>query len=227
VISQPDSQIEVSIARNYRRRVSDEWLRNVVDSALQVALSPGQGGQVSLLVANDATVQGLNRQFRGLDEATDVLSFSPTHPGPWEGDDQAPQDRYLKVGESDALPFVLPTDQPPMLGDIVISYPQARRQALALGEPVAKELARLIAHGVLHLAGYDHQQPAEAALMQAREEAALLLAFSRQPATPSPLKGEGWYGGDSPHPSTGSGQALNPLPQGERRPSGRSLKADR
>jgi probable rRNA maturation factor len=186
VISQRGSQIEVSVARNYRRRVSDEWLRNVVDSALQVALSPGQGGQVSLLVADDATVQGLNRQFRGLDEATDVLSFSPAHPGPWEGADQAPQDRYLKPGEVDALPFVLPPDQPPMLGDIVISYPQARRQSLARGEPLAKELARLIAHGVLHLAGYDHQQPAEAALMQAREEAALLLAFSRQPSADSP-----------------------------------------
>jgi len=190
VSSQPDSQIEVSVARNFRRRVSDEWLRAVVDCALQLALSPGHGGgQVSLLLADDATVQGLNRQFRGLDEATDVLSFSAAYPGPWEGADQAPQDRYLKPGEVDAMPFVLPPDQPPMLGDIVISYPQARRQALALGEPVAKELARLIVHGVLHLVGYDHHQPAEAALMQAREGAALLLAFSRQPSAdrPSPL----------------------------------------
>ncbi|MEK7814425.1 MAG: rRNA maturation RNase YbeY [Chloroflexota bacterium] len=217
--SQPGRQIEVSIAPSYRQRVSDEWLRAVVDSALQVALSPDQGGQVSLLVADDATVQGLNRQFRGLDEATDVLSFSPAHPGPWEGDDQAPQDRYLKVGEVDALPFVLPPDQPPMLGDIVISYPQARRQALARGEPVAKELAQLVVHGVLHLVGYDHQQPAEAALMQAREEAALLLAFSRQPVTPSPLRGKVGMGPDP--------IGVNPLPQGERRPGGRSLKADR
>ena len=210
--SQPDRQIEVSVAPRYRRQVSDAWLRVVTDCALQVALSPGQAVQVSLLLAGDTTVRELNREFRGLDEATDVLSFSPAHPGPWEGADPMPQDRYLKPGEVDALPFVLPPGQPPMLGDIVVSYPQARRQALARGEPVEKELARLFVHGVLHLAGYDHQQPDEAALMQNREEAALLLAFSRQPVTPSPSMGEGWDGGNSPH--------LNPLPQGERRPGG-------
>lgn len=184
--SQPSRQIEVSIARPFRRRLSEEWLRTVVDCALQVSLFPGQIVQVSLLVADDATVQRLNREFRGVDEATDVLSFSPTHPGPWEGAARAPQDRCLKPLEMDATPFVLPPDQLPMLGDIVLSYPQARQQALGQGEPVTKELARLIVHGVLHLAGYDHHKPADAMLMRAREEAALLLAFSRQPSSDSP-----------------------------------------
>lgn len=147
-------------------------------------MAPDELGQVSVLVADDATIRELNREYRGLDEVTDVLSFSTSHPGHWEDEAEAPDDRYLKPGVlagGDELLFVLPPDEPPMLGDIVVSYPQAQRQAQARKEPVAREVALLVIHGVLHLVGHDHVEPEETAVMQAKEQAALLLAFSSQP----------------------------------------------
>ncbi len=67
-----------------------------------------------------------------------------------------------------------------MLGDIVISYPQVQRQALAGNQPLEREMALLIVHGVLHLMGHDHLGPEEQAEMQAKERAALALLFSNQ-----------------------------------------------
>jgi probable rRNA maturation factor len=151
-----------------------------------VALPPGETGQVSLLITDDVAIRELNREFRGLDEVTDVLSFSPSHPGHWEGEAEAPDDRYLRAGETVEPQFVLPPGEVPVLGDIVVSYPQAQRQAQAGNESVDKELALLIIHGVLHLVGYDHLEPEETALMQSKERAALSLAFShRQSVTSS------------------------------------------
>jgi len=131
---------------------------------------------VSLVVSDDATLQRLNREFRGLNELTDVLSFSGSAPGSWEGDGAAPGDRYLQPGGEDLL-FVIPPDEAPPLGEVIISYPQARRQALERGEPVGRELALLIVHGVLHLVGHDHLEPEETARMKAQEAAALQSIF--------------------------------------------------
>jgi len=179
-------KIDISIDEPFSQELSEGWLGMVVDCALQVALPPDAPGQVSLLVADDATVRDLNREYRGLDEVTDVLSFSTSHPGHWEGEAEAPDDRYLKPGlpeVGDGLPFVLPPDELPILGDIVVSYPQAQRQASARhpdGSGLARELTLLIIHGVLHLVGHDHLEPEETALMQAKEQAALSLALSSQ-----------------------------------------------
>jgi len=162
----------------------------VVDCALRVALAPHEPGQLSLLVTDDVTVRQLNREYRGLDEVTDVLSFSTSHPGHWEGQVEAPEENYLKPGApegSGELPFVLPPDELPMLGDVVISYTQAQRQAQARKESLSKEVALLIIHGVLHLVGYDHVEPDETAVMQAKEQAALSLVFSGQLSAVSPI----------------------------------------
>lgn len=164
--------------------ISEDWLTTVMERALDAAL-PGQPpGQASLLVTGDATVRELNRQFRGLDEVTDVLSFSNAHPGHWGGDAEPPADRYLKQGETDPFPFPWPADEPPPLGEVVLSYSQAQRQAQDRGEPVEQEVARLIIHGVLHLAGHDHLEPEETAWMQALEEQALAGLFPERGASP-------------------------------------------
>jgi probable rRNA maturation factor len=85
-------------------------------------------GQVTVLLTTDLAIRRLNRQFRGKNKATDVLSFPAVAVGP------------LKVA-----------------GDLAISIPTARRQAAALGHPLAAEIKVLILHGLLHLAGYDHE----------------------------------------------------------------------
>lgn len=99
-------------------------------------------GELSILVVDDPSIRRLNRDWRGKDSATDVLSFE--------------QDR--KRG---------------LLGDVVISLDTARRQASERGRPLSDELARLLAHGLLHLLGHDHLKPDEAKRM-ARAEVKLL-----------------------------------------------------
>lgn len=107
--------------------------------------------EVSVAITDDAHVQALNQRYRGIDVPTDVLSFSL--------DDDAN--------------FVSPPGSVRSLGEIVISYPTAARQADEASHGIDEELAHLLVHGLLHLLGHDHESPKEARLMRAREEALL------------------------------------------------------
>jgi probable rRNA maturation factor len=107
-----------------------------------------EGTALAILVTGDEEVREMNRAFLGIDEPTDVLSF------PDEADD-----------------FVVGMADEPLLGDIAISLPTARRQAAEAGHPLDAEVAHLLVHGILHLAGYDHVTgPADEARMRGREE---------------------------------------------------------
>ena len=171
--SQSGSQIDVSVNESYQEDLPEQWLRAAMAAALGEALPEDEVWQVSLLVTNDEAVRGLNGDFRGLDEVTDVLSFSALHPGHWEGASSPPEKHQPNHGEGAAPAFVYPPGEPTPLGEVIISYPQAQRQASERGVPVDRELALLIVHGVLHLAGHDHLVPEEEAEMQAKEQAAL------------------------------------------------------
>jgi probable rRNA maturation factor len=110
--------------------------------------SVADGTALAILVTDDHEIRGMNRQFLGIDEPTDVLSF------PDEADD-----------------FVQGVAGDQLLGDIAISLPTARKQAAANGITLEMELAHLLAHGVLHLCGWDHVESTEAEEgMRAREE---------------------------------------------------------
>lgn len=162
--------IDVRIFPRFRRSLSVDWLTSIADAALvEVLPPPGDGSSrrnMSLVVADDATVQELNRDYRGLDETTDVLAFSPQHWGHYEGEDEP---KAFWDGE----PFVTPEGHQDFVGEVIISYPQCRRQADARGKSVDDELALLITHGVLHLLGYDHVEPEEEQEMQALERKVL------------------------------------------------------
>lgn len=88
--------------------------------------------ELSVSLVDDATMRRLNRRYRGIDRATDVLSFA------------------LREGE------VGPAGSPELLGDVVLSVATARRQAAERGVSLLCELTTLLAHGVLHLLGHDH-----------------------------------------------------------------------
>jgi probable rRNA maturation factor len=110
------------------------------------------------LVGN-RTIQQLNAEHRHLDSVTDVLSFPLTR---------------AEAG------FVLPEGEPVNLGDVVIAYPRAVAQADEYGHSVEREVAYLVAHGVLHVLGYDHEDEAERERMRHKEEEALQpLGFTR------------------------------------------------
>ena len=102
--------------------------------------------ELSVLFVGDRAMRTLNRQYRGKDRTTDVLSFS------------------LREGRFKGV-------QPDMLGDIVIAVPVARQQALDAGLTLQQELERLLVHGLLHLLGYDHERSAtDARNMRIKEQ---------------------------------------------------------
>jgi len=175
----PDTRIDIAIDERFESLISERWLQMVMEHALRIALPREQSAvQVSLMVTDDETVKALNAEYRGLNEITDVLSFSATHPGHWEGVAESPDGQGVGPKESSDDPFILPPGELPPLGEIVVSYPQTQKQAITANHPVERELALLIVHGVLHLMGHDHLEPDDQTLMQTQEGIALDAIFS-------------------------------------------------
>ena len=104
--------------------------------------------EISVVFADNETVQRLNRQYRGIDAPTDVLSF----PQATRAELQAAR----RGGDT-------------LLGDVVISADMARRQARELGHSLRHEASLLLTHGLLHLAGHDHENPEDAERMRRAE----------------------------------------------------------
>jgi probable rRNA maturation factor len=116
----------------------------------------------SLLFTSDAEVRALNREWRGKDRPTNVLSFPMLE-----------RDDLLALG---------PDGPPELLGDIALAYETCAREAADKGIRLEHHAAHLIVHGLLHLAGYDHETSAEdAAAMEALEIKALALMGIRDP----------------------------------------------
>jgi probable rRNA maturation factor len=105
------------------------------------------GGPVQLVLAGDRQLRRLNARYRGVDRSTDVLSFN-LDPGP----------------------EAQPGGAAPLWGEIYVSVARARVQARAQEVPLLTELARLLVHGLLHLAGHDHDTPAGLRFMEAETE---------------------------------------------------------
>lgn len=144
-------EINVLIEENLEPAVELEWLQQVVEKTL-LAENITQNAEVSLVIVGQERIQELNREYRGKDRPTDVLSFAL---------------KEQKDGEPEV--FIGPPDGLVHLGEVIISYPQAVLQAEEHQHSIKKELAILIIHGTLHLLGYDHEQPAKAPDMLARE----------------------------------------------------------
>ncbi len=144
-------KISIQIEKPFDGLVSRIRLKEAVTLALSHA-GINKAVELGLVIASDETVHNLNRKYRGVDRTTDVLAFALA-----EADDKI------------AKPFAVPPDKIIHLGEVIISYPQARRQAEEQKHSIERELALLVAHGVLHLLGYDHEQPADAKKMRALE----------------------------------------------------------
>ena len=124
---------------------SDRWkeppkvkslLRRAVRESA-AALSTG-GAELAIVLTDDSAIRLLNRQWRGIDKATNVLSFPTAGAG----------------------------GEPPLIGDIVLAYETIAREARDQGKPFAHHLAHLAVHGYLHLLGYDHQRDKDAEAME-------------------------------------------------------------
>src|SRR5579859_2601460 len=141
-------------------------LEQIVSRTLR-AVHISQTVTLSLVITDDAEMQTLNRQYRQQDKTTDVLSFplldEPLVNAPadqlwqFEGGFQEADAREEHSDNSSHPTFITPADLPTNLGDIVISWPTVRRQAEQAGHSATYELLYLLAHGTLHLVGYDDQ----------------------------------------------------------------------
>ncbi|MFZ5929812.1 MAG: rRNA maturation RNase YbeY [Pseudomonadota bacterium] len=128
------------------RTVTRAALLALDQGAADAADAGGENFEISIVLADDAFVRDLNRQYRNIDRPTNVLSF------PADDDDG--------LG-------------PRLLGDVVLAYETVQREADAAGKPLLDHVSHLIIHGTLHLLGFDHEDEQEAIEMEALETAIL------------------------------------------------------
>jgi len=151
-------EVNIDVLPEFKPELSITWLIKVVERALSSEFDR-DNGVLNVVVSDDETVRQLNEKYRGLDETTDVLSFSSLYNGEYFGEDSS------KKIDSNLHGFVLPPDVSEPIGEVVISYPMALQQAQNSGHSISKELEVLITHGVLHLLGHDHEKIEEATKM--------------------------------------------------------------
>jgi probable rRNA maturation factor len=151
-------EIEVFVEEEFRGVMDGGWVKKVVQQVLKAeGVAPPY--EVSLVFTDSETVQRLNRDYRGVDEPTDVLAF------------------YMLPQKGADFSFALPPDGVTRLGEVIISYPQALAQAKDQGHSLERELALLVIHGILHLLGHDHEKPEEESKMRERERELLERHF--------------------------------------------------
>jgi len=143
-------QIGIQAEEKFRGVIDEDWARRMAQTVLKAeGVAPPY--EISLVFTDSETVKQLNRDYRGVDEPTDVLAF------------------YMLPQKGADSSFALPPDGVTRLGEVIISYPQAAEQAREQGHSPERELALLIIHGILHLLGYDHEEPEEQSKMRERE----------------------------------------------------------
>lgn len=142
----------------------EKLLHEVIEAAAKYLKLP-EGIELDLSIVSNEEIQALNRDYRGLDKPTDVLSFALTEVSSEYDVDFAHLDLAEEAEETEDLEetdFEEEEAIPQHLGDIIISYPRAQEQAQDYGHSLDRELAFLAVHGFLHLNGYDHQTEEEA-----------------------------------------------------------------
>ena len=171
-IKEMERPVSVQIFDEFVDAVRASWLESVCRAVLK---QEGIAHDVSLVIVDDETVRALNSEYRGLDRTTDVLSFAFDNEGEYYGEGDAPSEW------SEGDDFVLPPGESVGLGEVIVSYPQAARQARENGRSVRAELAYLITHGILHLMGYDHMDDDDEREMMDKESTLM-----------EGIKGMGW-----------------------------------
>ncbi|MDW0108980.1 rRNA maturation RNase YbeY [Sporosarcina aquimarina] len=139
----------------------DEDTRQLVQGILSFAAEKEgleNGTELSVTFLDDEAIRQVNREYRGKDQATDVISFA-----------------LEEVGEGE-VPVVAIDEMPRHLGDLLISVETAKRQAAEYGHSIEREIGFLALHGFLHLLGYDHMSETDEKVMFGRQEE-LLTSF--------------------------------------------------
>ena len=155
--------MHVIFSDEFDKLTPEMW--NLMERAADIALrtefpelenrEPENEPELGVTVVDDSEILELNREYREKDSVTDVLSFPQ-----FEGHD-------------DLLEDLLDDETETLIGDVVICYEQAERQAEEYGTGLTREMLYLFIHSVMHLFGYDHMVEEEKSVMRAREEEVL------------------------------------------------------
>ncbi|MBT3314696.1 MAG: rRNA maturation RNase YbeY [Anaerolineae bacterium] len=134
--------IEISYSPALEKKFDERLIKSTILTALENQAAP-KDATLSILLTDDEQIRSLNRDYRGFDAPTDVLSF--------------------EVHERD------PETGSLYLGEIIVSMPYAAKQALQNDHPLEAEIQLLVVHGILHLLGHDHAENEEKTIMWAAQ----------------------------------------------------------
>ena len=141
----------------------EDIIKSVINESIDYEKCPYEA-EVNVILTDNNEIHQINKEHRAVDSPTDVLSFPMVdyeNPSDFEGIEDKAEDYFNPdTGEL-------------MLGDIVISVEKVIEQAQQYGHSIKRELAFLVAHSMMHLFGYDHMVPAEAAIMEAKQNEVL------------------------------------------------------
>jgi probable rRNA maturation factor len=129
-----------------------------------LALLQLEKAELSLLLSDDEAIRALNKDYRGKDKPTDVLAFP------------------MREGDFGRFHAALPSS---LLGDVIVSVPTAKRQAITAKREPLGEITMLVAHGLLHLLGWDHETPSKDKKMRAETDRLVAAAEKADPARAS------------------------------------------
>ena len=152
-------EINILIEDEFKGRITRKQL---IDIAKKVLTSENTGDNIEMgiLITTQEKIKELNRIYRHINEPTDVLSFF-----------MVPEKEQSPVTLKEI--FITPPDNVRHLGEVIISYPQAKIQAVQQKHTVKDEIITLLVHGTLHLLGYDHEAVPDRNRMKIRETAIL------------------------------------------------------
>jgi probable rRNA maturation factor len=145
-------EVNIYYDTGFENAFPEEWLRRAAETVLEAENQPD--AELGIVITGQEKIHELNRRYLERDRPTDVLAFA------------------LK-GTPSEMPFPAPDDDVDHLGEVVISVEQAAIQAKQHRHSVAREVAILLVHGVLHLIGYDHGEPDEERVMKEKARAIL------------------------------------------------------
>ena len=169
-----EDKIVIQIYPRFEQFISTTLLHNVVSVTLgSLGLELPPGFYLGIIIGDNKTIKDLNLRYRGLDEITDVLSFSTIHQGIYYGINP-PKGEF-------SMDFPNPGGSLEPVGEVIISYPQAKRQALEASIPVNQEVVTLLVHGTLHIFGFDHENKNDEKTMANKQSAILTEIFQINP----------------------------------------------
>ena len=140
------TSVDIQISPIFSRSITRSWIDKVMKQVIEMEYG-SRDLEISVVITNDEVMKNLNLRFMGYDETTDVLAF--------------PMEDSLNPDSQTYVQFPAIYEHAVQLGEIIVSYPQAKKQASLAKKTIKSEILLLLVHGFLHLIGYDHAHPIE------------------------------------------------------------------